>query len=235
MGREPQPGLALLRLAQGRKDVAAIRRVVSATPNPLRRVGLLPAYVEIMLAAGDVKAAHSASRELAQIAQRFNTDVLGAMAAHAHGAVELASGKAQTALAPLRKATQVWQQVEAPYLVARVRVLLGLACRALGDYDGAKLELDAARTVFEQLGATPDLAHVDSLTQDATSQYLKGLTRRELQVLRLIAAGKTNKAIAGELCLSPKTVDRHVSNIFTKLDVSTRAAATAYAYAHKLV
>jgi DNA-binding NarL/FixJ family response regulator len=129
---------------------------------------------------------------------------------------------------------QTWQEAEAPYLAARVRVLLAEACRALGDHEGGGLELDAARSVFRQLGAAPDLGRVDA-PGGAAPRGSHRLTARELQVLRLIAAGKTNKAIAGELRLSEKTVDRHVSNIFTKLDVPTRAAATAYAYEHHLI
>jgi len=149
--------------------------------------------------------------------------------------VELAQGDARAALAPLRRALQVWQQVEAPYLAARVRALTGLACRALGDEDGAHLELAASRAMFQQLGAKPDLARLDSVTADSSSASAGGLTARELQVLRLIAAGKTNKAIAARLFISEKTIERHVSNIFTKLDVPSRAAATAYAYEHKLI
>jgi DNA-binding CsgD family transcriptional regulator len=237
-GSDPQPGLALLRLAQGRTDVAAaaIRRVVSATTDQLQRTRLLPAHVEIMLAVSDIENARSACRELADIAESFNTSVLSAMAAHAQGAVELAEGDAQAALGSLRRAFEAWQQVEAPYEAARVRVLVGMACRAFGDDEGARLELDAARAVFEQLGAAPDLARIDSLTKGAPSSgHPHGLTPRQLQVLRLVAAGKTNKAIAAELFLSEKTIDRHVSNIFDKLDVPSRTAATAYAYEHKLI
>ena len=226
-----------MRLAQGRTDAAAatIRRVVSATQDRLQRTRLLPAYVEIELAAGDIQQAREACRELEEIAKSFDTAVLGAMAAHARGALELAEGDAQAALGSLRGARQVWQQIEAPYLAARVRVLVGLACRALGDDDGAALELEAARVVFEQLGAAPDLAHVNSLMQGVAAGHAHGLTPRELEVLRLVSAGKTNKAIAAELSLSEKTVDRHLSNIFTKLDVPSRAAATAYAYKHNLI
>jgi DNA-binding NarL/FixJ family response regulator len=236
-GCEPQPGLALLLLAQGRTDaaVAAIRRVVGITTDRLQRISLLPAYVEIMLAAGDVGGARNASRELQEAAQTFESEVLRAIAAHARGAVELGENP-RGALASLRLAFQSWQQAEAPYLAARVRVLLGLACRALGDEESGALELDAARTVFSQLGAAPDLARADALlAQGTASGSAHGLTPRELQVLRLVAAGKTNKKIAVELILSEKTVDRHVSNIFTKLDVPSRAAATAYAYEHKLI
>jgi DNA-binding CsgD family transcriptional regulator len=236
-GWEPQPGLALLRLAQGRTDVAAaaIRRVVSATKDRLQRAKLLPEYIEIMLAMGEVEEARSASRELEEIAKSFGTEVLAAIASHARGAVELAEGDAQAALGSLRCAGRVWQQIEAPYLAARVRVLAGLACRALGDNDGATLEMEAARVVFQELGAAPDVARIEALTRDATTHQPAGLTPRELQVLRLVSAGKTNKAIAAELSVSAKTVDRHLSNILTKLNVPSRAAATAYAYKHQLI
>jgi DNA-binding CsgD family transcriptional regulator len=236
-GWEPQPGLALLRLAEGNGDAAAaaIRRVVGETTEPLKRARLLPAYVEIMLTVGDPQEARSACHELEKTSAVYRSGMLGAIAAHARGAVDLAEGDARAALLALRHAWQVWQDLEVPYEVARVRVLLGLACRALGDDETAALELEAARGVFAQLGAALDLARVDSLTQHAPSIDAHGLTPRELQVLRLVAAGKTNKAIAAELVLSERTVDRHVSNIFTKLGVSSRAAATAYAYKYQLV
>jgi DNA-binding NarL/FixJ family response regulator len=112
---------------------------------------------------------------------------------------------------------------------------VGLACRALGDDDTAALELEAARDVFEQLGAVHDLAQLDSLAATAKAGDAHGLTARELEVLRMVAAGQTNRAIAAELVLSERTVDRHVSNIFTKLRVSSRAAATAFAYEHQLL
>jgi DNA-binding CsgD family transcriptional regulator len=236
-GWEPQPGLALLRLAQGNGEAAAatIRRVVGETTERLKRARLLPAYVEIMLAVGDAQEARSACRELEEIPAGYRSGMLGAISAHARGAVDLADGDARAALVALRHAWQVWQELEVPYEAARVRVLLGLACRALGDDETASLELEAARGVFAQLGATPDLARLDSLTRRAPSIDAHGLTLRELQVLRLVAAGETNKAIAADLILSERTVDRHVSNIFTKLGVSSRAAATAYAYEHQLV
>jgi DNA-binding CsgD family transcriptional regulator len=236
-GFEPQPGLALLRLAQGNDDAAAaaIRRAVGETTEPLKRTRLLPAYVEIMLAVGDAQEARGACRELEEISAVYESAMLGAMAAQARGTVDLAEGNARTALPALRRAWQVWQELEVPYEVARVRVILGLACRALGDDDTAALELEAARDVFAQLESAPGLARVDSLARRAPSVDAHGLTPRELQVLRLVAAGKTNKAIAAELVLSERTVDRHVSNIFTKLHVSSRAAATAYAYKHQLI
>jgi ATP/maltotriose-dependent transcriptional regulator MalT len=227
-----------LRLVQGRSDAAAaaIRRVVSATTHRLQRSRLLPAYVEIMLTVGDTQEARGASSELEEIAETFETDVLRAMAAQARGAIDLAEGDTRAALGPLRRALEVWRQIEAPYEAARVRVLMGMACRSLGDDEAAELELGAARAVFEQLGAGPDLARTHAAAQGAPpDHHHHGLTPRELQVLRLVATGKTNKAIATELFLSERTIDRHVSNIFVKLDVPSRAAATAYAYAHKLI
>jgi DNA-binding CsgD family transcriptional regulator len=188
-----------------------------------------------MLAIGDVQEARSACRDLSELAAGFQSGMLGAMAAQARGAVDLADGDVRAALVALRHARQVWQELEVPYEAARVRELLGLACRELGDDDTAALELEAARGDFANLGAAPDLARVDSLTRRASPIDAHGLTPREHEVLRLIAAGKTNKAIAAELVLSERTVDRHVSNIFTKLGLSSRAAATAYAYEHRLV
>ena len=237
LGSEPQPGLALLRLAQGRIDTAdaAIRRILSAATDPLHRAKLLPAYIEIALVAGDVQEARNASAELDEIARRYATDVLRAMAAHARGAVELAEGRAQFALNTLREAFELWQQAEAPYDTAKVRLLIALACRELADVESAELEFDSARALFERLGAKPDLARLDLLRSHAKQTNQFGLTPRELQVLRHIAAGQTNKTIATELFVSERTIDRHVSNILTKLGVSSRAAATAYAYKRKLL
>jgi DNA-binding CsgD family transcriptional regulator len=238
-GREPQPGLSLLRLAQGRSEPAAsaIRRVVSATGDALQRTRYLPACVEIMLAAGELVEARAACEELECVAGSFESEVLSAMAAHARGALRLAEADASGALEPLRRSFQSWQRIGAPYIAARIRVLLGRACRALGDEDGARLELDAAAQVFRELGAAPDLAALAIPAQGAThsARPSHGLTARELQVLRLVASGKTNKLIARELFVSEKTVDRHVSNIFVKLNVTSRAAATAFAYEHKLL
>jgi DNA-binding CsgD family transcriptional regulator len=236
-GREPQPGLALLRLAQGNTDAAAaaIGRAVAETTDRLRRVKLLPAQVEIMLAAGEVQAALDAADELIQMAGAYSTPALRAMANHARGAVLLADGDAHAALVALRGAWQLWRELQAPYEAARVRVLVGLACRQLGDREAAAMEFDAARTVFAQLGAAPDLARVEALARSGAASKAQGLTERELQVLRLLATGQTNHALANEVVLAEKTVHRHVSNIFTKLDVSSRAAATAYAYQHHLL
>jgi DNA-binding CsgD family transcriptional regulator len=156
------------------------------------------------------------------------------MAATARGAVDLAAGEATVALIALREAGQRWQDLDSPYEVARVRVLLGLACRALGDHDSAELELAAARTGFVRLGAIPDLDRLSELGTDHSGRP-GGLTPRELQVLRLVADGKPNKVIAAELVLSERTVDRHVSSILAKLGVPSRTAAAAYAFTHQLV
>ena len=235
-GCEPQPGLALLRLAQGRTDAAcaAIRRLTSATSDRRRRARLLPAYLEIMLAIGDIEEARRARDELQELANAFDTDGLRAVVAQADGAIALAEGHAHAALDPLRCAFEQWQRLEAPYEAARVRVLIGEACRALGDDEAARLEHEAARSEFERLGARPELARLDAPNTPGQPAPGNPLTARELQVLRLISTGRTNKEIADELCLSERTIDRHVSNILGKLDVPSRAAATAYAYDHKL-
>ncbi len=236
-GSEVQPGLALLRLAQGNGEaaLAAIRRALGETGDVLGRVTLLPAYVEIALAAGEVADAERASAELAEISDGQQTDALVPKSDVALGAVALARGDASEALIALRRSLQTWQELEAPYEAARARVLVGLACGALGDADSSTLELEAARSIFEELGARPDLARVGTLLSASAPEETHGLSPRELEVIRLIAAGETNKAIAAALVLSERTVDRHVSNIYGKLGVSTRAAATAYAYEHRLV
>lgn len=237
LGCEPQPGLALLRLAQGRADAAcaAIRRLTNATSDRLRRARFLPAHLEIMLALGDVPEARRAHDELSELAQAFDADGLRAVVAQADGAIALAEDRFRAALDPLRKAFHLWERLEAPYEAARVRVLIGNVCRALGDDEAAALERQAARSVFARLGARPDLVRLDAAKACSRSDSETCLTSRELQVLRLIATGRTNKEIADELCLSGRTIDRHVANILNKLDVPTRTAATAYAYDHKLL
>jgi DNA-binding CsgD family transcriptional regulator len=234
-GCEPQPGLALLRLTQGRSDTAsaAIARAVAEATEVSKRAGLLPAQAEIMLAVGDLEAARKASAELDQAAGAYPSDLLAATAAQVGGAVLLAADDPGAALPGLRRSAQLWQEVGAPYELARCRALLGQACLALGDADAAELELEAARGAFERLGAASDLARLDALLGPEADTH--GLTPRELEVLRLVAAGKTNKAIAAELVVSERTVDRHVSNILAKLRLPSRAAATAFAYEHGLV
>ena len=236
-GREPQPGLAQLWLGQGRVDAAAaaIRRGMDEASDRVARSKLLSAYVEILLAAGDVRAARAGADELTQLTDDLSAPLLAAVAAHAQGAVLLGEGDTRAALQALRRAWTAWQELEVPYEGARVRVLIGLACRQLGDQDSAEMELDAAHWVFQHLDAAPDLARVEALTRKPAARVAGGLTARELQVLRLVAAGQTNRSIAADLFLSERTVDRHISNILTKLCVPSRAAATAYAYQHHLI
>jgi DNA-binding CsgD family transcriptional regulator len=236
LGREPQPGLAAMRLAQGKGGAAAgaIRRAVSETALPLRRAALLPAYVEILVATADVAEARAACDELAEIARGQGSEALAALAAHADGSVALAEGDARAALASARHAWQTWQDLGAPYDAARARVLIAQACAELGDADTAALELDAARDAFVRLGAAPDLAKLDALTRKR-GRGDHGLTSREVEVLRLIARGRSNREIATALVISERTVARHVQNIFAKLGVSSRASASVFAAEHDLL
>ena len=236
-GRETQPGLGLLRLAQGHVEsaAAAIRRALDETTNSTRRPPLLSAQVAVCIAAGDIAGARLAAQQLGEIAAQLDAPVLRAQALHADGAVVLASGEPGAALASLRAAWMLWQELDSPYEGARARVLIGEACRALGDQDSAEMEFDAARWVFQELGAAPELSRLQKLSRSKHMETRGGLSLRELQVLRLVAAGKANRSIADELFLSEKTVHRHVSNIFTKLGVGSRAAATAYAFKNGLV
>ena len=231
VGWEPQPGLSQLRLAQGRTDaaVAAITRAEAETTNQVERARLLPAFVEIMLAAGEIEPARRACVELDEVVGGYESAMLDAMLSHAWGALHLAEGEAREALGALRRAAETWRALDAPYEIARTRVLVGDACRALGDEESAVLEHDAARAIFERLGAKPDLARLSP----AASRH--GLSPRELEVLRLIAVGKTNREIAASLVISEHTVARHVQNIFAKLGLSSRAAATKYAFEHDLI
>ena len=161
--------------------------------------------------------------------------MLAAMVAHARGSVELADGDARSALISLREALDGWQALDAPYEVARTRVLVGAACRALGDADAFALELEGALEAFRNLGALPDVARVEELVGGSAPGDGHGLSARELEVLRLVAAGKSNREIASTLVISEHTVARHVQNIFAKLGVSSRASATAFAFEHELV
>ncbi|MGQ0802629.1 MAG: LuxR C-terminal-related transcriptional regulator [Actinomycetota bacterium] len=237
LGRQPQPGLALLRLAQGRVDAAAssIARVVSEeTWNRLTRAKLLPAQVEIAVAAGDLDRARAATEELEATAEEFESPGLRAAASLARGRLELAGAEPEGACATLRRALQQWQTLEVPYEVASTRVLLGRACRDAGDEEAATSSLDAATVIFERLGAAPDAERAREL-RTAAALLPGGLTEREAEVLRLVASGCTNKEAAAQLFLSDKTIARHLSNIFAKIGVSSRSAATAYAFEHGIV
>jgi ATP/maltotriose-dependent transcriptional regulator MalT len=235
-GRDPQPGLARLRFAQGRAEdaEAAIRRAVAEHQEETDRAPLLAGFVEVMIDAGDVASARSAADELTEIARRVGAPYLVAHAEYARGAVHLADGDAPAAIGLLRSAAATWRTLQVPYDEARARVLVGRACRELGDNDTAAMEWSTARRCFERLGAQPDVARVDGITAPPTTATPAGLTGREVEVLELVAAGRTNRQIAEALFISEKTVARHVANIFTKLGVSSRAAATAFALRHGL-
>ena len=236
LGRDPSPGLALLRLAMGEIEQArvAIRRMLVEAANVTTRPAVLAAAVEIYLAAGDVAAARTASDELSHLAGIVDAPMLHAIADGAAGSVLAAEGDAAAALTALRRALTTWGSLRVPYEMARVRLGIARACAALGDGDATALEVEAARATFERLGAAPDLRRLDVRAGEATSRP-DSLTERELEVLRLLASGRTNREIADVLVISVHTVARHVQNIFLKLGLSSRAAATAYAYEHDLV
>jgi ATP/maltotriose-dependent transcriptional regulator MalT len=233
LGHDPVPGFALLRLAQG--DVAgavrATRRMLDEHGSGPARAPLLAAAVEVQLTAGDVAGARDLAGELASLAAATGTEMVTAWAQHGHGLVALAAGDVPSAIASLRAACRSWRDLQMPYDLARARLQLGNAYRAAGDDDAADLEIDGARATFESLGAAIDLARIAAPAPAEPSL----LTERECEVLRLVAAGKTNRDIAAELVISEHTVSRHLQNMFLKLEVTSRAAATAYAYEHHLV
>ncbi len=248
LGRTPHPGLALLWLARGRAEAAAtaVRRALDE-PMPggplgdwdrmvrqADRAELLSAYVEVMTTLGDTAAARTAATALAEVAAALDALPLRALADRAEGSVLIAEGQPRAALAPLRRSWAAWQRLEAPYEAARVRVLIGEACRALGDEQSAAMEFDAARWAFERLGAAPDLARLDEDALVTGQRAPGGLTQREVEVLRLIAAGETNKGIAAALVISEHTVARHVQNMLQKLGFSSRSGLAAYAVKHGL-
>jgi ATP/maltotriose-dependent transcriptional regulator MalT len=231
IGIDPQPGLALLCLAQGRHDEAsaAIRRAMETAGDMSRKAALLPAGIEILIACGDLEAAERLCGELSDIAALFQTEILARVADQGHGSLALARGEPGHAVAALSRARRYWSEFGAPYLAARLRVDIGRGYAELGDSESAGREFGAAEKIFEGLGAAPDLARIREVRTGSKSIGADNLTSRERQVLSLVADGGTNREIAGELRLSPKTVDRHVENIFGKLGVSSRAAAVAKA------
>lgn len=236
-GHRPYPGLALLWAARGRPEAAAdaIRGALADAGDDVERFRLLPAAVEIMLACDAHEAARAAADELATLADRVGAPLARAMAAQARGAVRLAADDPDGALGHLRKAWRLWQDLDVPYEAARTQVLMGTAHRAVGDGGTAELDRDSARRTFEQLGAAPAIEELEALTGTPGSGEAGPLTPREVEVLRLVAGGSTNRQIAEDLVISEKTVERHLSNVFTKLDVSNRTAATAYAFEHDLL
>jgi ATP/maltotriose-dependent transcriptional regulator MalT len=228
---DPQPGLALLRLAQGQHDEAAamIRRALDTAPDMPRKATLLPAGIEVLIACGDLDAAKSLCDQMREIADRFDTEILARVADQCLGSLAMARGEFSEAVAALIAAREYWSEFGAPYLVARVRHDIARAYAALGDAEGAGIELDAAEKAFHELGAEPDLVRLRATRAPNHAPAKNLLTPRERQVLALMAEGGSNPAIAEQLGLSPKTVNRHVENIFNKLDVSSRAAAVAKA------
>jgi DNA-binding CsgD family transcriptional regulator len=232
LGRDPQPGLALVRLAQGQTDAAAasIRTALAVLVSPLPRARLCVAQVEIALTAGDVETARVACTELEQTAAIYESSGLAAAVQQARGTLLLREGAAAEAVTMLRAACRRWQDLDATHHAAGTRLLLAEAYRSLGDEDAAQLELNAADAVFEQLGAEPGQRRVASLR--GRESHPGGMTDREVEVLRLVAKGCTNRDVAAMLFISERTVHRHLSNIFLKIGVSSRSAATAYAFEH---
>jgi DNA-binding CsgD family transcriptional regulator len=231
MGIDPQPGFALLRLAQGRHDEAAamIRRALETAADMPRKTALLPAGVEILIACGDLDTTESLCAEMTEIAELCATEILARVADQASGSLAMARGEYADAVAAMSRARRYWSEFGAPYLVARLRVDIARCCEKLGDVQSAEMELDAAEKLFRGLGAEPDLARIAKSRTATPSSGADNLTAREREVLSLMAQGGTNREIAGELGLSPKTVNRHVENIFDKFGVSSRAAAVAKA------
>jgi DNA-binding CsgD family transcriptional regulator/tetratricopeptide (TPR) repeat protein len=236
-GQSPEPGLTLLEFARGHTQTAtaSIRRLVSERQPVAARASVLHAAVVILIAASDVATARVAADELARITSAYDAPASRALTTSAVGAVCLAEGDATSALAQLRESWTLWQELRAPYEAANVRILLAQACRQLGDDAAAELELDGARHAFERLSAGPDVARVDAMRQRGQRSRETTLTPRELEVIGLIAEGKTNRTIGEALSISERTVDRHVSNILLKLELPSRSAATAYAYQHRLI
>lgn len=236
-GYEPMPGLALLELASGDVDAAAasIRRALGEAGQPFQRPGLLAAAVHIHTAAGDITEARAAADELTAIATSSRSTALAAMAEYAQASSLLAAGAASDALIHVRAAKASWQMLRVPYDTARASELIGRCCLALGDRASAALELDNARDTFEQLGARPDVDRLAALQTDAAGRAQHLLSDRERAVLAQVAAGRTNREVAEALTISVHTVGRHLENIFVKLGVRSRAAATAYAYEHDLL
>ena len=236
-GRMPQPGLSLLRLAQGQVDTAtaSIRSVLLDTKSRAPRARALVAAVEILLAADDVDGASAAATELSDIAVAVGAPVLDAACAHAQGAVLLATENIAGASASLRRACEGWRELSMPYDEAQAHLLLAAVCERRGDADGHRLEIAAASRLFAELGAGHCLKGIAEQIEPGRRPQIGALSDREVQVLRLLAAGKTNREVAEALFISEKTVARHVSNIFDKLGVSSRTRATAWAYEHKLI
>lgn len=232
-GHCAQPGRALLWLARGRYEpaVAAIRRVLAERTDPVHRAQVLPAAIEILTSANHPEIAPLVE-ELGQLGREFGGIALQAAAAYAEAMLAQATGETEQALNCARRATETWGRLDAPHEAARSRVLIGRELRALGDEESAIAEFTAARHTFATLGARPAEREVAALLDEKPAPG--GLSPREIEVLRLVAAGRSNPEIASQLVLSEKTVARHLSNIFNKLDVHSRTAAAVFAYKHHL-
>jgi DNA-binding CsgD family transcriptional regulator/tetratricopeptide (TPR) repeat protein len=232
-----QPGWALLKLARGETEAAvtAIQRSYEATSKEVTRCRVLPAYVEIMLAAGNIEAAKAGHEELATIAETLGSLLLKGVALRSRGAILLAEGNATDALATFAKVWEYWSTLEVPYETARLRLLSAQASKQAGDEHTANLEFDAARHVLEQLGADHDFKMLQVLSRSTPDETPGGLSPREVEILTLVAKGKSNREIASDLVISERTVARHMSNIFNKLDVASRTAASAFAFENDLV
>jgi DNA-binding NarL/FixJ family response regulator len=225
-GRDPQPGRALLRLQEGDSAgaVASVRAAVAAAgSDPLRRAPICAAAVEIAVAAGHLDYAAVAASELVATAATYSTSGLEAMAAAARGAVLLAEDRVEEALPVLRDACRRWHELGAAYDAASVRVRLAETYRALGDDASAAAEVAQAETTFERLGAYRPVPESPG-----------GLTRREREVLVLVADGRANREIGEQLFISDRTVARHLTNIFHKIGATSRTQAARYAIDHGL-
>lgn len=233
-GRNPQPGLALLRLVQGRIDVAetSIRNNLRELKDPMVRADLLPGVVRIMIAAGQNREAREATEELNEIAFDFDVPYLYAMSSYALGTVLFAEKDFTQALEHLEKALKIWISMDLPYETARTREVKGLIYRKMGDKESSDMEFVGTKWTYEQLMAKPDLQRIERLENKRKNRDVYGLTLRELQILRHVTYGRTNKSVASELFISERTVDRHMSNIFNKLKVNSRVKATAFAIKH---
>jgi DNA-binding NarL/FixJ family response regulator len=188
--------------------------------------------VQIAVAAKDLAGAGAGVRELESIARSFGTPMLRALAAVARGRVQLAEGNPATAGATLQAALREWRELQVPYEIATTATLLGQAQREVGDEDAARVSFARARALFEQIGARLDTHNLDTTPR---TRRPAGLTEREVEVLCLIADGRANKEVAAQLHLSAKTVSRHLTKIFNKIGVTSRAAATAFAFEHDLI
>ncbi|WP_147916835.1 LuxR family transcriptional regulator [Ruania zhangjianzhongii] len=240
-GHPVQPGMALLRLAEGRIDdaLAATGSLLTEAQEPAATIRALAACVEVALAAGKVELARRHLEELVAGAEPVTTEFLRATCEFARGQVLLAEGEPEAAAVALRASTAAWRDLQAPYEAARATMYLGLACHTLGDRDSADLAWAGAREQFTAIGAVTDLARLASLSTGQAGSDRRAppsaLTGREGEILVHVAAGETNRQIATALAISEHTVRRHLQNVFAKLDLPSRAAATAWAYRHDLL